>query len=146
MVAFYVVHWYARETMTNQTPRILYNEPPRIRWQMGLYFDHKQQNSIQWWQRWQTQFGGGEEDNTMPRDGWLQQYNASTPQKRGTRRRKIRDEEEQIAHPLKHGQSTKHPEGNTTTEKGSLFYRNFPKSWQRNIHPTDSDSHANAGL
>jgi hypothetical protein len=32
--------------------------------------------------------------NTMPRDGRLQQYNASTPRMRGTRRRKIRDEEE----------------------------------------------------
>jgi hypothetical protein len=37
--------------------------------------------------------------NTMPRDGRSQQYNASTPQTRGTRRRKIRDEEEQIARP-----------------------------------------------
>jgi hypothetical protein len=36
-------------------------------------------------------------DNTMPRDGRSQQYNASTPQARGTRRRKIKDEEEQIA-------------------------------------------------
>jgi hypothetical protein len=35
-------------------------------------------------------------DNTMPRDEQSQQYNASTPQVRGTRRRKIRDEEEQI--------------------------------------------------
>jgi hypothetical protein len=31
----------------------------------------------------------------MPRDGRLQQYNASTPQTRGTRRRKFRDVEEQ---------------------------------------------------
>ncbi len=37
--------------------------------------------------------------NTMPRDGGLQQYNTSTPQTRGTRKRKIRDEEEQIARP-----------------------------------------------
>jgi hypothetical protein len=36
-------------------------------------------------------------DNRMPRDGQSQQYNASTPQARGTVRRKIRDEEEQIA-------------------------------------------------
>jgi hypothetical protein len=34
--------------------------------------------------------------NTMPRDGQLQQYNASTPRTRGTRRRKIRDEKERI--------------------------------------------------
>jgi hypothetical protein len=31
-------------------------------------------------------------DNTMPRDGRSQQYNNSTPQARGTRRRKMRDE------------------------------------------------------
>jgi hypothetical protein len=36
--------------------------------------------------------------NTMPRGEQLQQYNASTPQIRGTRKRMIRDEEEQIAH------------------------------------------------
>ncbi len=54
--------------------------------------------------------------------------------------------EEQIAHLLKPVQITKHPEGNTPAEKGSPYYRNFPKSQQRNIHPTDNDSHANAGL
>ncbi len=85
-------------------------------------------------------------DNTMPRDGWSHQYNASTPQTRGTRRRKIRDEEERITRPLKRVQSTKHLEGNTTAEKGSPYYRNFPKFWQRNIYPTNNDSHANAGL
>jgi hypothetical protein len=58
----------------------------------------------------------------------LQQYNASTPQTRGTKRRKIRDEEEQIARPLKRVQSTKHPEGNTMAEKGSPYYKNFPES------------------
>jgi hypothetical protein len=36
-------------------------------------------------------------DNKMPRDGQSQQYNVSTPQMRGTRRRKIRDEEERNA-------------------------------------------------
>jgi hypothetical protein len=82
----------------------------------------------------------------MPRDGPLQQINASTPQSRGTRRRKIRDEEEWNAHPLKCVQTTRHPEGNTTAEKGSPYYRNFPESRGRNIYPTDSDSHANAGL
>jgi ubiquitin C-terminal hydrolase len=85
-------------------------------------------------------------DNTTPRDGQLQQYNASTSQTRGTRKRKIREEEEQSARPLKRVQSTKHPEGNTMAEKGSPYYRNFPESQQRNIHPTDNDSHANAGL
>ncbi len=30
-------------------------------------------------------------DNTMPRNGRTQQYNDSTPQTRGTRRRKMRD-------------------------------------------------------
>jgi hypothetical protein len=67
-------------------------------------------------------------DNMAPRDGGLQQYKDSTPQTRGTRRRKIRDEEEQNARPLKRVQSTKHPEGNSTAEKGSPCYRNFPKS------------------
>ncbi len=62
----------------------------------------------------------------MPRDGQLQQHNNSTPQTRATRRRKIRDEEEWNAHPLKRGYTTKHPEGNTTAEKGSPYYRNFP--------------------
>ncbi len=85
-------------------------------------------------------------DNTTTRDRQLQQYNASTPQARRTRRRKVRDEEEQIARQLKRVQSTKHPEGNTTAEKGSPYYRNFPESRWRNIHHTDSDSHANAGL
>jgi hypothetical protein len=82
----------------------------------------------------------------MPRDGRSQQYNNSIPQTRGTRRRKMRDEENRNAHPLKCVQTTKHPEGNTTAGKGSPYYRNFPKSQQRNIHDTDSDSHANAGL
>jgi hypothetical protein len=85
-------------------------------------------------------------DNTMPRDGRLQQYNDSTPQRRGARRRKIRNEEERNAHLVKRVQSTKHPEGNTTAEKGSPYYRNFPKSRQRNKHDNDSDCHANAGL
>jgi hypothetical protein len=85
-------------------------------------------------------------DNSMPRDGRLQQYNDSIPQTRGTRRRKMRDEENQNAPPLKPVQTTKHPEGNTMAEKGSPYYRNFPKSQRRNIHDTDSDSHANAGL
>jgi hypothetical protein len=56
------------------------------------------------------------------------------------------DEEEQIAHQLKHVQSTMHLEGNTTAEKGSPYYRNFPESQRCNIQLTDSDSHANAGL
>ncbi len=80
----------------------------------------------------------------MPRDGQSEQYNASTPQTRGTRRRKIGDEEKQIARPLKFVQSTKHPEGNTMAEKESPYYRNFPESQRCNIHPTDNDSHANA--
>jgi hypothetical protein len=84
------------------------------------------------------QFSGGKDDecnlkeenkdNMMPRDEQLQQYNTSTPQVRGARRRKIKDEEEQIARLLKRGKSTKHPEGNTTAEKGSPYYRNFPES------------------
>jgi hypothetical protein len=41
----------------------------------------------------------GNKLNLMLRDGRLQQYNASIPQTRGARRRYIRDEEEQIAHP-----------------------------------------------
>jgi hypothetical protein len=82
----------------------------------------------------------------MQRDGQLQQYNTSTPQTRGPRRRKIRDEEERNAHPLKRVQSTTHPEGNTTAEKGPPYYRNFPESQRCNIHDTDSDSHVNAGL
>jgi hypothetical protein len=82
----------------------------------------------------------------MPRDGGLQQYNNSTPQVRGTRRRKIRNEEEWNARLVKHVQSTKHPEGNTTAEKESPYYKKFPESQQRNIHDTDSDSHVNAGL
>jgi hypothetical protein len=65
-------------------------------------------------------------DNTMPRDGQSQQYNNSTPQTRGTRRRKIRNEEERNARPVKCVQTTTHPEGNTTAEKGSLYHRNFP--------------------
>jgi hypothetical protein len=103
-----------------------------------------------------SQFSGGKDDkriseeenkdNTTPRDEQLQQYNASPLQTRGTRRRKIRDEEGWNAHPLKCVQSTKHPEGNTMAEKGSPYYRNFPESHRCNIHPTDSDSHANAGL
>ena len=67
-------------------------------------------------------------DNTMPRDGRLQQYNNSTPQTRGTRRRKMRDEENRNAHPVKRVQTTKHPEGNTMAEKGSPYYRNLPES------------------
>jgi hypothetical protein len=67
-------------------------------------------------------------DNKMPRDGRSQQYNNSTPQMRGTRRREIRNEEECNACPVKRVQSTKHPEGNTTAEKGSPYYRNFPES------------------
>ncbi len=49
--------------------------------------------------------GEDNKDNTTPRDGQSQQYNDSTPQTRGTRRRKIRDVEEQIACPLKCVQS-----------------------------------------
>ncbi len=60
-VATCVDYQYVGYTMTNQTPRILYDEPPRIRWQMGLYFDRKQQKLIQRWQRWRTQFGGGKQ-------------------------------------------------------------------------------------
>jgi hypothetical protein len=71
----------------------------------------------------------------MPRDGQLQQHNAFKPQKKGTRRRKIRNEEEQIAHLRKHVQSTKHPVGNTTAVKWSPYYRDFPESRQRNIDP-----------
>jgi hypothetical protein len=52
----------------------------------------------------------------------------TTPQTKGTRRRKMRDEENQNAHPLKRVQTTKHPEGNTKADKGSPYYRNFPKS------------------
>jgi hypothetical protein len=85
-------------------------------------------------------------DDTMPKDGQSQQYNNSTPQMRGTRRRKMRDEEIRNARPLKPVQTTKHPEGNTTAEKGSPYYRKFPKSQRHNINDTDSDSHANAGL
>jgi ubiquitin C-terminal hydrolase len=81
----------------------------------------------------------------MQRDGQSQQYNDSTPQTRG-RRRMIRNEEEQNARPVKHVQSTKHPKGNTIAEKGSPYYRNSPESQQCNIHDTDNDSHANAGL
>jgi hypothetical protein len=64
-------------------------------------------------------------DYTMPRDGQSQQYNDSTPQTKGTRRRKMRNEENRNACPLKRVQTTKHPEGNTTAEKGSPYYRNF---------------------
>ncbi len=59
----------------------------------------------------ESQFCGGKDDKrnleevnkdyTMPRDGGLQQYNDSTPQTRGTRRRKIRNEEIWNAHPVK---------------------------------------------
>jgi hypothetical protein len=83
-------------------------------------------------------FSGGEDDklnseevnkdNMTSRDGQSQQYNNSTLQMRGTRKKKIRNEEERNAHPVKHVQSTKHSEGNTTAEKGSPYYRNFPKS------------------
>ncbi len=58
----------------------------------------------------------------------------------------MRNEENWNARPLIRVQTTKHPEGNTTAEKGSPYYRNFPESQQCNIHDTDSDSHANAGL
>ncbi len=57
----------------------------------------------------------------------------------------MRDGENRKAHLLKRVQTTK-PEGNTTAEKGSPYYRNFPESQRRNIHDTDSDSYANAGL
>jgi hypothetical protein len=63
-----------------------------------------------------------------PRDGWSQQYNASTPQTMGTGRRKIRDEEERIARLPKHVQTTQHPEENTMAEKWSPYYRDFPES------------------
>ncbi len=88
----------------------------------------------------------GNKLNLTPRDGQSQQYNASTPQTRGTRRRKIRDEEEGIAHPQKNVQTTQHPEENTTAANRSPYYRDFLKSRRCNIHPTDNDSHANAGL
>jgi hypothetical protein len=104
----------------------------------------------------ESRFSGGEDDkrnseevnkdNTMPRDGQSQQYNKSTPQTRGTRRRKIRHEEERNDRMVKPIQSTKDPEGNTMAEKGSPYYRNFTESQQRNIHDTNSDSHAKAGL
>jgi ubiquitin C-terminal hydrolase len=64
----------------------------------------------------------------------------------GARRRKMRDDENRNAHPLKHVQTTKHLEGHATAEKGSPYYRIFPESQQCNIHDTDSDSHTNAGL
>jgi hypothetical protein len=54
----------------------------------------------------------------MPRDEQSRQYNNSTPQRRGTRRRKMRDEENQNACLLKCVQTTKHPEGNTMAERG----------------------------
>jgi hypothetical protein len=66
-------------------------------------------------------------DNTMPRDGRSQQYNDSTPQTRGTRRRKIRNEEKWNAYPVKRVQSTKNPEGNTTAEKGTLYYQFYSR-------------------
>jgi hypothetical protein len=84
--------------------------------------------------------------NLMPRDGQSQQYNDSPPPARGTRRRKIRDEEERKARLQKHVQTTQHPEGNTTAAKRSPFYSNLPESHRRNIHPSDNDSHTNAGL
>jgi hypothetical protein len=58
----------------------------------------------------------------MPRDGQSQQYKASTPKTRETRRRKIRDEEEQIACPQKPVQATQHLEENTTAAKQSPYY------------------------
>ncbi len=58
----------------------------------------------------------------------------------------MRDEENWNAHLLKRVQTTKHREGNTMAEKGLPYYRNFPGTRQCNIHDTDSDSHANAGL
>jgi hypothetical protein len=67
-------------------------------------------------------------DNTTPKDGQLQQYNDSTTQTWGTRRRKMRDEKKQNARLLKCVQTTKHPEGNTAAEKGSPYYKNFPES------------------
>jgi hypothetical protein len=67
-------------------------------------------------------------DNTMPKDRRSQQYNNSTPQMTGTRRRKMMDEEKRNACLLKHVQTTKHPKGNTTAEKGSPYYRFFLES------------------
>jgi ubiquitin C-terminal hydrolase len=58
----------------------------------------------------------------------------------------MRDEENRNACPLKRVQTTKHLEGNTMAENGSPYYRSFSKSQQCNIHDTDSDSYANAGL
>jgi hypothetical protein len=95
---------------------------------MGLYFDPKQQSPFSGSKDDERISEVVNKDNTMPRDGRLQQYNASTPQTGGTRRRKIRDEEEQNARPLKRVQSTKHPEGGKMAEKGFPHYRNFPKS------------------
>jgi hypothetical protein len=136
---------------------------PDIQWQfepLGSYTMNRQEYNDKWGCTLTTNdeswFSGGgndgcnlkeiKEDNTTPRDGQSQQYNDSTPQTRGTRRKKIRNEEEWIVHPVTHVQSTKHPEGNTTAEKGFPYYKKFSKSWQRNIHDTDSDSHADAGL
>jgi hypothetical protein len=64
----------------------------------------------------------------MPRDEQSQQYNDSTSQTRRIRRRKIRNEEEQNACPVKRVKSTKHMGGNTMAEKKSPYYRNFPES------------------
>ncbi len=86
--------------MTNQIPWILYNEPPGNDNEWGCT---STANNKSW-------FSGGKDDkrildkvnkdNTMPKDGWLQQYNDSTPQTRGTRRRKMRDEEKRNARKL----------------------------------------------
>jgi hypothetical protein len=64
----------------------------------------------------------GNKLNLMPSGGQSQQYNASTPQTRGTRRRKMRDEEYRIACPQKYVQTTQHPVGNTTAAERSSYY------------------------
>ncbi len=109
---------------------------------LGSYMMSHQDNNNKWGctstANNESRFSGGKDDecvsdkvnkdNTTPKDGRSQQYNNSTPQTTGTRRRKMRDEEKRNAHPLKCVQTTKHPEGNTMAEKGSPYYRKFPKS------------------
>jgi hypothetical protein len=80
---------------------------------LGSYTMSHQDNDKEWGctstannESW---FSGGKDDkrvsdkvnkvNTMPNDGQSHQYNDSTPQTRGTRRRKMRDEEKRNAHP-----------------------------------------------
>ncbi len=95
---------------------------------LGSYTMSHQDNNKEWGCTLtvndKSRFSGGKDDkrvsdkvnkdNTMPKDGRLQQYNDSTPQTRRTRRGKMRDEEKRNACPLKCVQTTKHLEGNTT--------------------------------